>query len=327
MAQFSIDSDISPLKRRHFGSTSRNSLSSQDRGYLDRQFGKAESDQLDRNFDIAMKMDQKRNNDLRYEANLLALQTAKDKAARERDSYQQMPSFMGDLDNALNSDKSPYEKEQDLGKLTMKYSGLLASNKAAGFMFTGASNVVTSGIKGSEYEQRQADKDFAYASRFKDPETRRKLYMQDGVLDEREAMFEQDLEYAGQEDSKKLLIKQTEDTLKQAEGVNKTLISMKPELTAEEQRTNWMEQYKDTPRGQRPKQPSFTKTYSPTQIQILKSQPALLGITDEEIQSLSPAALHSKLITTSQKQVLEYRKSLGRVPTPTQRSQAGGLFK
>ena len=120
MAQFSIDSDISPLKRRHFGSASRNSLSSQDRGYLDRQFGKAESDQLDRNFDIAMKMDQKRSRDLQYQMNLETLQKRRDDAARERDLESRIPQLVDQINGIRGSEEDPSTKAQALTDLQMQ---------------------------------------------------------------------------------------------------------------------------------------------------------------------------------------------------------------
>lgn len=345
MAQFSIDSDISPLKRRHFGSASRNSLSSQDRGYLDRQFGKAESDQLDRNFDIAMKMDQKRNNDLRYEANLLALQTAKEKSANERDAYSRLPQLMGEV-NAIkdNAELDPYAKQAKYGELAIQYPHLLTTNKVAGTVVAGAMNVNSFDIKRLENEDRKAYKSLDVMNKMPDIASAAAIAGQDGFSDVEKAWLQGKGRVTDAKERKEFLDwkkTQRDEAATQYKTQQGSIKSIQDEMygleliDADKQLAEWTA---NTPQGYddaskraqdeyKKNKPDFTPKLSEVDVLRVQSRAQELNIDPRQIESMTPDQLRIAVIKKANSIDQAIKQKRGLTSPQTNKTAAGGVYK
>lgn len=140
--KFSFDDDIAPLKGNFFGA------SKYERGLLRNKYGPQIREQQEGAMKVMQALDQQRNSDLRYEANLLALEQAREKSARDRETQAKLPSFFEATTNIIgNKDANLSDQQEQLFALGMKYPTLLSTNQAASAMMKGASNILGSRVQ------------------------------------------------------------------------------------------------------------------------------------------------------------------------------------
>jgi len=154
--KFSFDDDIAPLKGNFFGT------SKYEQGLLRNRYGpQIEKEQMGA-IKVMQAFDQQRNSDLRYESNLLALEQAREKSARDRETQAKLPSFFEDATNIVgNKDASILDQQESLFALGMKYPTLLSTNSAAASMMTGASNILGARVKAGTAAEAKRIKDEA----------------------------------------------------------------------------------------------------------------------------------------------------------------------
>jgi len=150
---FSFADDIAPLKGNFFGT------SKYEQGLLRNRYGpQIEKEQMGV-IKIMQALDQQRSSDLRYESNLLALEQAREKAARDRETQAKLPSFFEDATNIVgNKDASIEEQQESLFALGMKYPTLLSTNAAASSMMTGASNILGTRVRADNAKADRSEK-------------------------------------------------------------------------------------------------------------------------------------------------------------------------
>lgn len=150
---FSFADDIAPLKGNFFGT------SKYEQGLLRNRYGpQIEKEQMGA-IKIMQALDQQRSSDLRYESNLLALEQAREKAARDRETQAKLPSFFEDATNIVgNKDASIAEQQESLFALGMKYPTLLSTNAAASSMMTGASNILGTRVREDNAKADRSEK-------------------------------------------------------------------------------------------------------------------------------------------------------------------------
>jgi hypothetical protein len=164
----SYERDVMPLKRQFFSSLLSNPKMS---GYVRNKLAMANSDALDQSFATQKKLStvdeeqERKSRKLQYEASLLNLQTARDKAAREREQINSFLPFQQELDAIVsNPELGSDEKTHLVGRHGMKYGNLLAFNEAASQAFSAARLALTpskqDAITGYDYWRDGGDPDF-----------------------------------------------------------------------------------------------------------------------------------------------------------------------
>ena len=156
---FSFADDIAPLKGNFFGT------SKYEQGLLKNRYGpQIEREQMGA-IKVMQALDQQRNSDLRYESNMLALEQAREKSARDRETQAKLPSFFEDATNIMGNKNAPISDQQEsLFALGMKYPTLLSTNTAASAMMTGASNLLGARVRAGTAAEAQRTKDESMVS-------------------------------------------------------------------------------------------------------------------------------------------------------------------
>ena len=138
----SYERDVMPLKRQFFSSLLSNPKISD---YARNKIATAQSNALDQSFASMSKLStvdaeqERKSRKLQYEASILNLQTARDKAAQQREQLGALLPFQQGLDEIIsNPELSVDEKNRLYGVYGVKNAGVLAFNEAASQAYNAA---------------------------------------------------------------------------------------------------------------------------------------------------------------------------------------------
>lgn len=194
MAQFSIASDITPMRGNYFSE----GLSRSEGAGLDKYYGPAMDQEQDRMIKIMAAMDAKRDRDLAYQNSLFNLQKKKEEYQRERDLESRIPSLMKEISGVMNSDASAEEKQEILANISMN-NPYLANTKIGstvlGAAMSGTQAQYRKGLAAQREEDRAtaaAEKEAARLGKFLeygDYEGMKKYAEKDGVTTEQEQLY------------------------------------------------------------------------------------------------------------------------------------------
>jgi hypothetical protein len=326
MPQFNYQQDIAPYKGNHFGSSLRPS----ERQMMSNRYGAEEDKALDRTLKIAMAMESMRHSDLRYETGVFALQQAKEKAARERESNARMKPFMDDLNAAINDpEKSPYERDEAVSKVAMQYPNLLAVNPAAGKIFAGAAGATSTQIRGLEYQTRQTNREFTQASGYSDPELQEEA-LGGGKFGERGRRELQDLKYKTEQEKERIKAKTRDEKIENAtlqrsfiKGIYESAAKLEHDVTPEDALREW----RDDPANEGNKDvPQLGSKFSPAKLVLLKNMAIDIGLPEKDL-SLPADLLHAKVINRAATIKRDLSKNLGfSVDNTRPKTKAGSGF-
>ena len=297
---------------------------------MSNRYGEAEDKALDRTLKIAMAMESMRHSDLRYESNVFALQQAKEKSARERESYTRMPSFMADLNTAINDpEKSPYERDEAVSKVAMNYPHLLAVNPAAGKMYAGAAGATSTQIRGMEYQTRQENKEFADASGYADPALQEEA-LGGGKFGERGRRALQDQKYrtkkykeAQEEKDTDKDIALNKERLKIIGGIYEDALDTEHDVSPEDAMEVWRADPANQGKGD--EVPSFAPRFSQAKEVGIREMARSLGLPDKDL-TLPIDQLHMKVIQVAAKEKRSLETNLGYGIDRGPKTKAGSGF-
>ena len=281
---------------------------------LDRKYGQEEDMMLDRTLKIATAIDRKRQSDLRYEASSLALQNARDKSARERESYEKMPMLLDDINNVRNNPElDPLTKAAEINNLNIKYPHLISTNVAASTMLNGALKSTAMDIRRMDRAQQDAtrlEQSESYRRnlmmRTQNPEVRRGIAELGGV-GELDALTLQGISYVDKAAAEDLKTQAHGDQLKhvkdQGKFVEKSLtdISEIKPLSVDDQHKDWVTSLITiTDKTERKKaeenMPSFVPTLSDTDAETVRMYANIYGFDHAVIATTPPIQLQKMLL-------------------------------
>jgi hypothetical protein len=130
--------DISPLKGQYFRAlTSNPNISPRAASMLSNSYSDRMNDVEDRAYKLRIM-------DAQYDTAMLSLDSARDKAAQDRNMLTSLAPFQSTLDSIItNKDLSSDEQTKELGRLGVQNAGLFAVNPAATIAYNAANKSIT----------------------------------------------------------------------------------------------------------------------------------------------------------------------------------------
>jgi len=340
MPSFSFDQDIAPMR----GSFFQSRLSGRENSYLQKKYG-PDMKEAKAMLDIQGKMQDIRNSDLQYEKNLLALQTAKEKSANERDAYGRLPQLMGDITAIKdNAELDPYAKQAKYGELALQYPHLLTTNKVAGTMVSGAMGVNDLDIKRLDNEDRKAYKSFSLMTQMPDMASAAEIAAQDGFSDVEKAWLQGKGRVTDAKERKEYMAwKKTQrdeaaSQLKTQQGATKSIQDEMYGLKmmgVEEQAEGWVanrpqgndDAAKKAQKEYEKQKPTFTEKLSEIDALRVQTRARELDIDPRDIESMTPEKLRIAVVKKANRIDQAIKQQRGLTSPRENRTAAGGVYE